>query len=101
MHLFPNNTLARFIVKLPSTLSLTAEQWEVGLSELQYPNMWYNIREGKNVITLRKSLHAPTEVGPDRNGENIDSSTQPSEIPITFTPGYYGKVKNVVDLINH
>jgi len=35
---------------LPETLELERERWEVGLSEIQFPVTWYNVREGKNSV---------------------------------------------------
>jgi hypothetical protein len=42
MGYFPNNTLANYNTKLPQRIELTGE-WEVGLSEIQFPISWYNL----------------------------------------------------------
>ena len=42
MDFYPNNTLANYITKLHQLVDLTGE-WEVWLSEIQYPISWYNI----------------------------------------------------------
>ena len=40
----PDNTLARYITDLPQRISLSGK-WECGLTEIQYPQSWYNVRE--------------------------------------------------------
>ena len=42
MDAFPENTLTHYITKLPDRFDLLGE-WEVGLSEIQYPISWYNV----------------------------------------------------------
>ena len=44
MELYPDNTLAHYVTKLPQRIELDG-QWEVGLVEIQYPHSWYNIPE--------------------------------------------------------
>lgn len=39
---YPNNTVARFITKLPETIRLQG-QYEMALAEIIYPHAWYNI----------------------------------------------------------
>ena len=38
---------SNFVTKLSRTLQLDGE-WEVGRAEIDYPHIWYNIREGRN-----------------------------------------------------
>ena len=42
MDAFPENTLTHYVTKLPNRFDLLGE-WEVGLSEIQYPISWYNV----------------------------------------------------------
>ena len=42
MDAFPENTLTQYITKLPDRFDLLGE-WEVGLSEIQYPISWYKV----------------------------------------------------------
>ena len=42
MDFYPNNTLANYTSKLPQLFDLNGE-WEVGLSEIQYPISWFNL----------------------------------------------------------
>lgn len=43
---YPNNTMASFTNFLPDQIELDGE-WEVGLLEISYPAMYYNITNGK------------------------------------------------------
>ena len=90
MTLYPNNTLSRFTVKLNSDIELSG-QWEVGLSEIQYPTSWHNIRTGYNTFVVREMR--PTTI-PRRRTKAFH---QMYRIP----PGYYSveelisKMKNM------
>ena len=44
--LFPNNTLSSFTNFLPEQANLDG-QWEIANSEISYPSMYQNVREGK------------------------------------------------------
>ena len=39
---FPNNTVARFVTRLPERIRLDGE-YEMGLAEIIYPHTWYNV----------------------------------------------------------
>ena len=49
-----DNTTSRFRVNLPSHIDLQGD-WEIGLSEIFYPNSWCNIGEGDNYFYVVKS----------------------------------------------
>ena len=80
MHLFPNNKISNFVVQLADTLKLHSQQWEVGLSEIQYPHIWFNIRNKRNKL---KIVTAKGDV-----------------IPIKVPTGYYKNPDEVVTLVN-
>ena len=42
MDVYPENKLSDYVVHLPKEINLT-RSWELGLSEIMYPNSWYNI----------------------------------------------------------
>ena len=42
MDTFPENIQTQYVTKLPDIFDLFGE-WEVGLSEIQYPISWYNV----------------------------------------------------------
>ena len=48
MNIYPDNKISSFKVKLPETLQVDPEHWEVALKEIQFPHLWYNIRKDKN-----------------------------------------------------
>ena len=52
--LFPDKILSYF-EKLPEQLSLEG-QWEVAVSEIPYPSMYQNVREGKYLFFSRKRI---------------------------------------------
>ena len=52
MDVYPNNTASHFTVNMRQQLELD-DQWEVGLSELQFPCAWDNVRRGSNKFLVR------------------------------------------------
>ena len=62
MKYFPDNTVANFKVKLAETIELTGD-WEVALSEFNYPHTWSTIREGN-----RQTFIYNTGVGYNETG---------------------------------
>ena len=47
MQIYPTNTLTNLSTQFPNSLFLGGD-WEVALTEIQYPYTWNNIRSGKN-----------------------------------------------------
>ena len=45
----PKHTLAQYITNLPRRISLSGD-WECGLTEIQYPHDWYNIRNARVMV---------------------------------------------------
>jgi hypothetical protein len=39
---YPNNTVARFVTKLPERIRLEGD-YEIALAEINYPHSWYNV----------------------------------------------------------
>ena len=52
MDIYANNTASHFKVNMRQPLELD-DQWEVGLSEFQFPYAWDNMREGSNKLLIR------------------------------------------------
>jgi len=46
MDIYPTNTVARYITRLPKALEFD-DSWEVGISEIVYPRTWYNVFAGQ------------------------------------------------------
>lgn len=61
MKLYPNNTLADFTINLSPPLDLSGD-WEVALSEIQYPHTWNNVRIPYNVFYTRRNGGIPNSV---------------------------------------
>ena len=68
--------MTSFITQLPNSLFLD-EDLEVGLTEIQYPYTWDNVRSGKNKAYIEAS-----------NKRDHTSSDIPT--------GYYDTIKNVI-----
>ena len=83
MEYFPDNKTSNFVTKLSRTLQLDGE-WEVGLAEIDYPHIWYNIREGKNSVEIYTSDKFYLVF------KTVEYSIQ---------PGYYEKVQDVIDAL--
>ena len=53
MSIYVGNKISHFTTKLSTPLEMNSE-YEVGLSEIQYPNSWYNIRPKLNQYVLHR-----------------------------------------------
>ena len=60
--LFPDNTLSSFTNYLPEQVNLEG-QWEVAISEISYPSMHQNIREGKFKFSDKKLSKSTSTYG--------------------------------------
>src|ERR1700728_377193 len=65
MRYFPGNTTTSFHTELPHTIQLIGE-WEVALSENQYPCSFYHVRAGsdENVVKFVDLKYGASEKGP-------------------------------------
>ncbi|GFY67971.1 uncharacterized protein TNIN_431361 [Trichonephila inaurata madagascariensis] len=52
MHFFPENKISHFKTRLPSPVYLNGE-WEVGLSEIIYPQSWLNVNGTNNYFRYK------------------------------------------------
>lgn len=58
---FPDNKVTRYKTKLTQEIKLPGD-WDVGLTEISYPQSWYNVREGELVwIVTRTSAGGEKE----------------------------------------
>jgi len=83
----PENTTAKFAVHLPTKLTLQG-QWEVSLSEIQYPHSWNNIHGS---------------VLADETKDNVINVTFENNLTISvFVPsGYYGTIHELLGAIQY
>jgi len=77
------NTTSDFRVRLPYQLDLPGE-WEVGLTEVQYPHTWKTITEANNKIWC--IFNAPY--------------FRRNPIYITIPPGHYGTIEELVNVMS-
>ena len=82
MNYYPNNTLANYVTKLPHSFDLPGE-WEVGLSEIQFPISWYNVTESESHMFL---LFLDSDV--------------PELVDVSPPPGHYERPDQLVEQIN-
>ena len=55
MDVYPENKLSDYVVHLPKEINLTGS-WELGLSEILYPNSWYNIDTNQCYIFYQRGV---------------------------------------------
>ena len=79
LDVYPNNTLSDYTTRLFNPIQLTGN-WEVGLSEIQYPHCYFNITDGNNSLTYSE------------NGK----LTRYLKIP----HGYYSSIQELLKTIN-
>ena len=89
---FLNNTLASFTTRLPQMLDLDGS-WEIGLTEIQYPHSWNNVRKDevwilftdrhheKHVLVLTKGYYA----SPKRIVKALEAMKQQKEMKKGFS----------------
>lgn len=87
MKLYPNNTVSHFKVNMNEPLEL-GNEWEVGLSELQYPCAWDNVRRGSNKLLLRWRF------------QKKEKGMRPYTITKNVARGYYATTESLVAEIN-
>ena len=85
MDTFPENTLTQYVTKLPDRFDLG--EWEVGLSEIQYPISWYNV--SKEDVQL-EMYHVDSSM----------SSSNAALHDISPPPGHYDSPDALVKQIN-
>ena len=80
MHHFPDNTISSFITGLPHSIMLH-RQWEVAISEIQFPCTFLHVRHNENVIRF-------VDVKPDEGTNDA------------FTNGIYNDIHELINAIN-
>ena len=92
MDIFPDNKVSHFKVNLPEVLKVDPENWEVALKEIQFPHLWYNVRDEKNYFT--GWFNSTIGVG----------RLKKSRVEIKFMkevkPGYYSSVSELIAELN-
>ncbi|KAI8499057.1 hypothetical protein Bbelb_235100 [Branchiostoma belcheri] len=86
MDVYPDNTLSTYRTKLSHPIELKGD-WEVSLSEIQYPHSWMNVREGDNTLLYFMA------------DETIEGGGREYEV-ITVPSGYYKNISQLVKVLN-
>lgn len=87
MNFFPDNKTSSFTVQLPEKITLNGS-WSVGIAEIHYNYNFFNVTPNNNRITVVK-----------KDSDLTENSLQPFHA-IELTPGYYGSVANLVEIVN-
>lgn len=115
MQFFPQNTVTHYTTQLPRQISLHGE-WEVGLTEIQYPLSFLTIGRKENLVTLISKL---PKNGQGKIAQNTPDANQDTVIgqkpldarnyyashdaPITvfeIRPGVYSSIEYLIDQLN-
>lgn len=90
MHYFPDNTLTHYLTRLPQPIDLEGS-WEIGLSEIQYPHSWYNVKEQEVFV----QVHYPPK---KKKGEDVKDIEIDLETAMFKAPeGYYHSPRRLVN----
>jgi len=89
MRYFPENTTTSFITELPHTVHLHGE-WEVALSEIQFPCSFLHVRHGENVLKFVDIKH-----GDEKDGEGPFIAKE-----IVIPNGVYKDIEELIFTIN-
>ena len=85
MSIYKGNKVSHFTTKVSNPLELSSE-YEVGLSEIQYPNSWNNIRSKLNQYVLRRWNEKPT---------------QSNSYTLRVKPKYYHTIDEVIEAMDN
>jgi hypothetical protein len=107
----PDNTQCCYKVKLPKTIHLEKEMWEVGLAQLITPSQFLNISEVEadfHIITANVDLYKLIEKSEKKKDlsmyviEKNKTSGKPSKwgIRFKFDPGSYNSPAHVLGVMN-
>jgi len=88
MDYFPENTTTSFITELPHAVHLHGE-WEVALSEIQFPCNFLHVRHGENMLKFVDIKHG------DENGEGPFIAKE-----IVIPNGVYKDIEKLISAIN-
>ena len=85
LELYPDNKVAHFKMRLNQPCELIGN-YEVGLSQIQYPMSWNNIRRNRNGFSIRY----------ERKPLTLDAVGKSTKRLYRIAPGYYSDISKVV-----
>ena len=102
MDLYPENKISSYKVNLSSSLNFERpDKWEVGLTEIQFPITWNNIRKGKNVLTIKPEkgviLHKDKKCGPPISSIYLSESRIRLPPTLRIAAGFYQTNEVLID----
>nr|DAC81253.1 TPA_asm: penton [Astyanax tetra cavefish adintovirus] len=80
--IYPNNKISCYTTKFAKPIELTGD-WEVALTEVQYPHTWYSLKDWESLFFIRL-----------KDGTNKEFYT------CQMYHGYYGNIEHVVYEMN-
>lgn len=102
MKYYPENKTSTFTVQLPRYMYLDGN-WEVAMTEIQYPYTFMNVEDGENEIQL-ETYEITDELIKWRLNKSHDKGPAPLKslifINTSILPGYYADIKDVIAAIN-
>lgn len=102
MNYYPENKTTSFTVQLPRYMYMDGN-WEVALTEIQYPYTFLNVEDGENEIQI-ESYDITSELVDWFVNESLDKGRAPLTIPslikCSIIPGYYDDIKDILSAIN-
>ena len=103
MEYYPDNSASHYHVKLPQDINLTGE-YEVGLSEIQFSNTYFNIREWDyyfNYLIPEKDSEATLqESSPQATASNQPDDSAFSLVSVVIPGGLYESNEHFTHTLN-
>ena len=78
LNIFQENKTSSYKVQLPYLLEMDITKWEVALSEIQFPNNFYTIRDGRSRIT--KQYLSPSRDDLNYLNNNVEGKWNKEEL---------------------
>lgn len=97
MRYFPENTTSSFITELPNTVHLHGE-WEVALSEIQFPCSFLHVGHDENVIKFVEAKKEDEKRDERKKDYYFAAQTAPRKV--TIPSGIYKNIEELLDALN-
>ena len=89
--LFPQNTISSFRVKLPQPLQVNRDQYQVGLSSIEWPHRFNNVQDGTFKVKIKPRPKRPRGPGKPPRRELVR---------FKIAGGHYKTVDYLIEVIN-
>ena len=98
LSLFPENTLSSFRVKLPQPIQLKRDRFQLGLSSIEWPHRFNNVRFGRFKVELKPFPSVSDELPP--GGSTGGGVPQREVARFEIGLGHYKTVEYLIAVIN-